>query len=55
MIHGMEHMALSNVYSNSEVKSNLKTCNACYSNMSIDNFKIIKKCSNNFTIIHEAF
>ena len=55
IIRGMEHLALSNVYSNSEVKSHLKTCNACYSNMSIDNFKIIKKCSNNFTsIIHEA-
>ena len=55
IIRGMEHMALSNVYSNTEVKSHLKTCNDCYLNMSIDNFKIIKKCSNNFTtIIHEA-
>ena len=27
----------------------------CYSNMSIDNFKIIKKCSSNFnSMIHEA-
>ena len=56
IIRGMEHMALSNAYSNSEVKSHLKTCNACYSNMSIDNFEIIKKCLSNFnSIIHEAF
>ena len=55
IIRRMEHMALSNIYSNSEVKSHLKTCNTCYSNMSIGNFKIIKMCSNNFrVIIHEA-
>ena len=33
----------------------LKLCNNCYSNMSVNNFKIIKKCSKNVsTIIHEA-
>ena len=55
IIRGMEHMALSSVYTNSEVKSHLKTCNTCYSNISIDNVKIIKKCSSNFnSMIHEA-
>ena len=55
IIRGMEHIVLSNVYSNTKVESHLKLCNACYPNMSIDNFKIIKKYLNNFsTIIHEA-
>ena len=50
----MEHMALSNVSYNSEVKSHLKTVNVFYPNMSIDNFEIIKYSSNFSVFIHEA-